>query len=63
MEGIDVSHAGIAVRGRRGLYLLHASSAAGSVVLSAVTLYRTLQERRSRTGIIVGRVIAPDAGH
>jgi len=61
-EGIDVIHAGLAVRGRKGLHLLHASRAAGSVVLSDITLYRYLQERRSRTGIIVGRVIAPDAG-
>jgi len=61
-EGIDVIHAGFAVHGRRGLYLLHASRAAGSVVLSDITLCRYLQERRSRTGIIVGRVIAQDAG-
>lgn len=57
MEGIDVSHAGIAVRGRRGLHLLHASSAAGSVALSDMTLYRYLSARRSRTGVIVGRAM------
>ena len=58
-EGIDVSHAGIAVRGRRGLHLLHASSEAGRVVLSDVTLYRYLRARRSRIGVIVGRTIPP----
>jgi hypothetical protein len=58
-EGIDVSHAGIAVRGRRGLHLLHASSEAGRVVLSDVTLYRYLTARRSRIGVIVGRAISP----
>jgi len=56
-KGIDVSHAGIAVRGRRGVHLLHASSAAGKVVLSDITLCRYLAARRSRTGIIVGRII------
>ena len=54
-DGIDVSHAGIAVHGPRGLHLLHASSRAGKVVLSDITLYRYLRARRSRTGIIVGR--------
>jgi hypothetical protein len=60
-DGIDVSHTGIAVRGPRGLHLLHASSAAGKVVLSDETLYRYLISRRSRTGIIVGRAISADA--
>ncbi|MBN2437106.1 MAG: DUF1460 domain-containing protein [Deltaproteobacteria bacterium] len=55
-EGIDVSHTGIAVRGPRGLHLLHASGAAGKVVLSSETLYRYLISRRSRTGILAGRV-------
>jgi hypothetical protein len=55
-EGIDVSHTGIAVRGPRGLHLLHASGDAGKVVLSAETLYCYLLSRRSRTGILVGRV-------
>jgi len=55
--GIDVVHTGIAVRIRRGLRLLHASSQAGKVVLSDVTLCRYLRARRSRTGIIVGRMI------
>jgi hypothetical protein len=61
-DGIDVSHTGIAVRGPRGLHLLHASSAAGKVVLSDETLYRYLISRRTRTGIIIGRAIAMDSG-
>ncbi|MFH2119608.1 MAG: N-acetylmuramoyl-L-alanine amidase-like domain-containing protein [Pseudomonadota bacterium] len=60
-DGIDVSHTGIAVRGPRGLHLLHASSAAGKVVLSDETLYRYLISRRALTGIIVGRAIPADA--
>lgn len=54
-DGIDVSHTGIAVRLHGRLHLLHASSSAGRVVLSDITLHRYLQARRSRTGIIVGR--------
>jgi hypothetical protein len=55
--GIDVSHVGIAVRTRKGLRLLHASSAAGRVILSQETLGRYLAAKPSRTGIIVGRPI------
>jgi hypothetical protein len=60
--GIDVSHMGIAVRVRSNLWLLHASSRAGKVVLSDTTLSGYLQARRNRTGIIVGRVIPGGAG-
>jgi hypothetical protein len=56
-----VSHTGIAVRGPRGLHLLHASSAAGKVILSDETLNRYLISGRSRTGIIVGRAISANA--
>ncbi len=59
--GIDVSHAGIAVRGPRSLRLLHASGEAGRVVVSEGTLYRYLMDRPSRTGVLVGRVSDPDA--
>jgi hypothetical protein len=54
-EGLDVVHTGIAVRLRGRLHLLHASSAAGKVLLSDGTLSRYLRSRRTRTGIIVGR--------
>lgn len=54
-RGLDVSHTGLAVRSGGRLYLLHASSAAGKVVLSEITLYRYLLAKRSRTGIIVCR--------
>ena len=60
LEGIDVRHVGIAVRGRRGPHLLHASRKAGKVVLSGTTLRRYLLSHRARTGIIVGRVIPAD---
>lgn len=60
-DGIDVSHTGIAVRGPRGLHLLHASSAMGKVILSDETLYRYLIFGRARTGIIAGRAISANA--
>jgi hypothetical protein len=58
-RGLDVSHTGLSVRIGGQLHLLHASSAAGKVVLSEITLSRYLQARRSRTGIIVSRAISP----
>ncbi len=60
--GIDVGHVGIAVRVRRGLRLLHASSRAGKVILSDATLRRYLFSYPGRTGIIVGRVVPKAAG-
>ena len=54
-RGLDVSHVGLAVRLEGRIHLLHASSAAGRVVLSETSLGRYLQTRRSRTGIVVGR--------
>jgi len=55
-EGIDVLHVGFAVLVNKKARLLHASSKAGAVVLSAVTLNSYLREKRSRTGVIVGRL-------
>lgn len=58
-DGIDVSHTGIAVHQHGRIHLLHASSRAGRVLLSRITLHRYLQMRCSRTGVIVGRAIEP----
>jgi hypothetical protein len=55
-EGIDVLHVGFAVLVKKKTHLLHASSKAGAVVLSDVTLNGYLREKRSRTGIIVARL-------
>lgn len=54
-RGLDISHTGLSVRIGGQFHFLHASSAAGRVVLSEITLNRYLQGRRSRTGIIVCR--------
>ena len=55
--GIDVSHAGLAVPVGGEIRLLHASSAEGRVVLAEIPLQGYLRARRSRTGIVVGRMI------
>ncbi|MEW6334534.1 MAG: N-acetylmuramoyl-L-alanine amidase-like domain-containing protein [Thermodesulfobacteriota bacterium] len=55
--GLDVCHVGLAVCLRGRVHLLHASSAAGRVVLSDEPLDRYLRAGRSRTGIIVGRAL------
>lgn len=56
-RGLDVGHTGIAARLGGRIHLLHASSAAGRVILSEIPLGRYLLARRSRTGIIAGRAI------
>jgi hypothetical protein len=58
-KGIDVAHTGLAVRLGVEIHLLHASSAEGRVVLAEVPLKNYLRARRSRTGIIIGRMISP----
>jgi hypothetical protein len=61
-RGLDVSHVGIAVRIGGTFHLLHASIAAGQVVLTKGTLAGYLAEKPSRTGIIIGRPMAPGGG-
>ncbi len=56
LAGLDVVHLGLAVHLKRGLHLLHASQRAGQVVISTGTLYRYLQRRTSRLGVMVARL-------
>jgi len=56
-EGLDVAHAGIAIREAGRLHLLHASSEAEKVIVSPETLATYLQKRENRAGIIVARLI------
>jgi hypothetical protein len=56
IEGLDVVHAGLAVRIGRRIHLLHASKIEKMVVLSVPTLYQYLSRRKMMTGIMVGRV-------
>ncbi len=58
VQGLDIQHAGFAVRAKNRVHLLHASSLEGKVVFSQKTLYRYLMENRVRTGIMVARVPA-----
>ena len=57
IKGLDVSHAGLAIFQKRTLHLLHASQTARKVVITEDTLYRYLQRRQSRLGIIVARLL------
>lgn len=56
IKGLDVSHVGIVVSGLNNkLYLLHASSANGQVILSDYPLYEYLAKHKHDKGIIVLR--------
>lgn len=57
MEGMDVSHVGIALRIRRRVHLLHASRNAGKVLISPETLYGYLMKKKGRTGVMVARSV------
>jgi len=56
-EGLDVTHVGIAVRVRHRIHFLHASSLAGSVIISTETLDRYLAGSKDRSGIMVARAV------
>jgi len=55
-EGLDVTHAGIAVYVGQRLHLLHASSLAGRVVISSETIDRHLNDNETCSGIMVARM-------
>ncbi len=57
IEGLDVTHVGLAVHRNRGFHLLHSSRLAGKVVISEATIYRYLQQRKLRVGIMAARVL------
>jgi len=57
VEGLDVSHVGFALWQGRNLYLLHASSKEGAVVVSQKTLPAYLKSKKKFTGIIVARPV------
>jgi hypothetical protein len=56
-EGLDVTHAGIAVHVGQRLRLLHASSHAGRVLVSAETLDRYLAGNKTCSGVMVARMV------
>ena len=55
VAGLDISHTGILVRKKGRIYLLHASTTAGKVVVSDKTLVDYLKGNKSTTGIMVAR--------
>lgn len=56
IEGLDVSHMGIAIYVKDNLHLLHASSKSGKVVVEKMPLNRQLARDKSITGIRVLRM-------
>jgi hypothetical protein len=58
VDGIAVMHVGILVSINGQIHLLHASSAAGKVVISEEPLERYLSESKRATGIMVARPIS-----
>lgn len=58
IEGLDVSHTGIAVRGGDGvLHYMHAPNVNGSVKISDEPLWKYVQQHSTNSGIIVVRVV------
>jgi hypothetical protein len=55
LEGLDIAHAGFAVRQGNSLNLLHASSKEGAVVISKISLAAYLKANKNFTGILVAR--------
>jgi hypothetical protein len=56
-EGLDVTHVGIAVHVRQRIHFLHASSLAGSVIISTETLDRYLARSKDHSGIMLARAV------
>jgi hypothetical protein len=57
-DGLDAQHVGFAARVKNHIHLLNASSAEGKIVLSKQTLRRYLMQGKTRSGIMVARVLA-----
>jgi hypothetical protein len=56
-DGLDVAHVGLAAGVKNRIHLLNASSAEGKVVLSKQTLHRYLMQGKTRSGIMVARLL------
>jgi hypothetical protein len=57
IKGLDIVHTGIAIRTNNRLFLMHASSTLGKVVVSNVPLVEYLRQKPSFTGVLVARLI------
>jgi hypothetical protein len=56
LEGMDMAHTGLAIRKNGRVYMLHASSKFGKVVMTDVPLVDYLMNNKGQTGIMVGRL-------
>lgn len=56
IDGLDVSHTGLAIKQNGQLHLLHASLTGKKVEITAVPLYDYILNRSNITGILVGRI-------
>ncbi|WP_320017692.1 N-acetylmuramoyl-L-alanine amidase-like domain-containing protein [Labilibaculum manganireducens] len=56
IEGLDISHVGIAIHVNNRLHLMHASSKAKKVVISDIPLAEMLMQSKYQSGIIVARL-------
>ncbi len=56
IKGLDTSHVGFAIQRGREIYLMHASSSAKRVQITALPLEKYMKDIRSQTGIMVARL-------
>ncbi len=59
IDGLDVSHVGIAVHVNSELHLMHASSLSKKVEISEVTLFEMLRNKSTCPGIMAARLKGP----
>jgi len=57
VEGLDISHVGIAIHVNDRLHLMHASSKAKKVIISDIPLAEMLMKSKYQSGIMVARVM------
>lgn len=55
ISGLDITHVGLIVKNNEKVHLMHASSKAGKVIISEITLKEYLMGRKSAIGIMVAR--------
>jgi hypothetical protein len=56
VEGLDIAHAGLAIRLRQKLHLLHASKITGKVIISDEPLHLSLTRHQTHSGVMVARI-------
>jgi hypothetical protein len=61
IDGLDITHTGMAIRFQGYLRLLHAPLSGGSVQITKRTIVDYLGQEESRTGIMIARPVEPTA--